>query len=65
MEEITKEWPTNFLKPFDQEDLSEPDLIGNWWLLAKSMMHPAVVVRKIRKMYKKYATHQKKLHHIC
>jgi hypothetical protein len=29
MEEITKEWPTEFLMPVDQEELSDPDLIGS------------------------------------
>jgi hypothetical protein len=29
MEEITKEWPTEFLIPVDQAELSDPDLIGS------------------------------------
>jgi hypothetical protein len=28
------------------------------------MMHPAVARRKTRKMYRKYTTHQKRLHQI-
>jgi hypothetical protein len=27
MEEITKDWPTKFLIPIDQAELSDPDLI--------------------------------------
>jgi hypothetical protein len=29
MEEINKEWPTEFLIPVDQEELSDPELIGS------------------------------------
>jgi hypothetical protein len=29
MEEITKEWPAEFLIPVDQAELSDPDLIGS------------------------------------
>jgi hypothetical protein len=29
MEEITKEWPAEFLVPFEQTQLSDPDLIGS------------------------------------
>jgi hypothetical protein len=29
LEEITKEWPAKILIPVDQEELSDPDLIGS------------------------------------
>jgi hypothetical protein len=29
MEEITKEWPAEFLVPVEQTELSDPDLIGS------------------------------------
>jgi hypothetical protein len=29
MEEITKEWPTEFLVPVEQTELSNPDIIGS------------------------------------
>jgi hypothetical protein len=29
MEDITKEWPTKFLVPFDDVELSDPDIIGS------------------------------------
>jgi hypothetical protein len=29
MEEITKEWPAEFLVPVEQTELSDPDIIGS------------------------------------
>jgi hypothetical protein len=53
MEEITKEWPTKFLIPVDQEELSDPDLIGSFGGHSlKSMMHPTVVEGRRKKRYR-------------
>jgi hypothetical protein len=64
LEEITKEWPIEFLILIDQEELFDPDLIGNPVLTREGYDAPSIVERKRRKMYRKYVAHQKRLHHI-
>jgi hypothetical protein len=49
MEEITKEWPTKFLIPVNQEELFDPDLIDNPVVTCKEYDAPNSRRRKNRK----------------
>jgi hypothetical protein len=53
MEEITKEWPAEFLIPVDQAELSDPNLIGSPVVTREEYDAPSSSRRKKRKRYRK------------
>jgi hypothetical protein len=52
MEEITKEWPAEFLIPVDQVELSDPDLIGSPVVTHEEYDAPTVAEGRRRKRYR-------------
>jgi hypothetical protein len=46
MEEITKEWPTEFLVSVEQSELSNPDLIGSHVVTREEYDGPGNSIRK-------------------
>ena len=60
MEEITKEWPVEFLIPVDQAELSDPDLIGSPMVTREEYDEPSSSRRKKKEEVQKMNNASKK-----
>jgi hypothetical protein len=49
MEEITKEWPSEFLVPIEQTELSDPNLIGSLVVTREEYEGPSNKKKKKKK----------------
>jgi hypothetical protein len=64
MEEITKEWPEEFLVPVEQTELSDPDLIGSPVVTREEYDAPNNSKKKKKEEVQEITTHQRRLHQI-